>query len=73
MGGNEQVHAVSCIDFVRKLIASLISLEDFRLMLKFVLFSREDLKVTQSIVPWVKVGLFGLFVGIVLIVRRTDQ
>ena len=56
-----------------KLTASSISLGDFRFMLRFILFSREDLKVTQSIVPWVKVCLFGLFGGIVSIVRRTDE
>jgi hypothetical protein len=36
------------------------------------LFSREDLKIIQSIVPWVRLGLFGLFGGIVSIVR-TDE
>lgn len=73
MGGDEQDHAVSWMDFVRKLTASSISLGDFRLMLRFILFSWEDLKVIQSIVPWVSVGLFGLFGGIFSIVRRTDE
>ena len=72
MGGDEQIHAVSCINFVRKLTASSISLGDFRLILRFILFSREDLKIIQSIVPWVRLGLFGLFGGIVSIVR-TDE
>ena len=43
--GDEQDHAVSCMDFLRKLTASSISLEDFRLMLRFILFSKEYLKV----------------------------
>ena len=51
VGGDEQDHAVSCMDFVRKLTASSISLGDFRLMFRFILFSREDLKVIQSMVP----------------------
>jgi hypothetical protein len=49
--GDEQDHAVSCMDFVRKLTASSISLGDFKLILRFILFLREDLKVVQSIGP----------------------
>jgi len=48
-------------------------LGNLRLLLGFILLSRKDLKVTQYIVPWVRVGLFGLFGGIMLIVRRTDE
>jgi hypothetical protein len=71
--GDEQNYVVSCIDSVSKLTASSISLGDFRLILRFVLFSREDLKVVQSIGPWVRISLFSLFGGIVSIVRITDE
>lgn len=71
--GHAKDHAVSCMDFVRKLTVSSISLGGFRLKLKFILFSREDLKVVQSIEPWFRVGLFGLFGGMVSIARSTDE
>ena len=61
------------MDLVRKLIASSISLGDFRLTLRFILFFRDNLKVSQSIRPWVREGYCGLFGGVESIVRSTVE
>jgi hypothetical protein len=50
-----------------------ISLGEFRLVLRFILFSREDLKVFQSIRPWVRDVFCGLFERIESIFRRTAE
>jgi hypothetical protein len=55
------------MSFIIKYKTSSILLEDFR----FILFSREYLKVSQSIKPWVREGFCDLFEGVELIVRKT--
>lgn len=58
--GEEEDQAESCIDLIRWLTASSISTVDFKLTFRLIWLSSNDLNLSQSIWPWIRLGLAGL-------------
>jgi len=73
LGVVEEDHAACWIDVVRVWTASSMSWGDFSFVLRSIRLTSWVLKASQSIRPWVRLGLFGFLEAAVSIVRRTAE